>query len=140
VETGTGRRQEGKKEERTEVEKEDYRRKQGRCIEKKIKMNLERKWVYTHRHNVGSWSDGWRSRYVCTEREKGREKNKCCWILYRNALCSGLLSQCQEVTCGRRWWETAAVCLFISVEEKGCPYLPPNGVNMKLINYCAVSF
>jgi len=24
--------------------------------------------------------------------------------------------------------------------EKGCPYLPPNGVNMKLINYCAVSF
>jgi hypothetical protein len=24
--------------------------------------------------------------------------------------------------------------LFICVEVKGCPYLPPNGVNMKLIN------
>lgn len=58
METGTGRSQEGKKEERTEIEKEDYHRKQGRYIEEKIKMNLRRKWVYTHRHNVGSWSDG----------------------------------------------------------------------------------
>jgi hypothetical protein len=49
VETGTGRRQEGKKEERTEVEKEDYNKKQGRYIEEKIKLDLRRKWVYTHR-------------------------------------------------------------------------------------------
>jgi hypothetical protein len=44
------------------------------------------------------------------------------------------------VSIGHVRWETAAVCLFISVEEKGCSYLPPDGVNMKLINYCPVSF
>jgi hypothetical protein len=43
VERGTGKRQEGKKEERTEVEKEDYHRKQRRYIEAKIKMNLKEK-------------------------------------------------------------------------------------------------
>jgi len=47
VERGTGKRQEGKKEERTEVEKEDYHRKQGRYIEEKIKVNIRRKWVYS---------------------------------------------------------------------------------------------
>ena len=47
MERGTGKRQEGKKEERTEVEKEDYHRKQGRYIEEKIKVNIRRKWVYS---------------------------------------------------------------------------------------------
>lgn len=79
MELGTGRRQEGKKEERTEVEKEDYNRKQGRCIEEKIKVNLRRKWVYTHRHNVGSWSEGRMDRevgtYVQREGKDGRKTN-----------------------------------------------------------------
>jgi len=140
VETGTGRRQEGKKEERTEVEKENYHRKQGRYVEEKIKMNLRRKWVYTYRHNVGSWSDGRMDReegtYVQRERERTGERQMLLDIIAERIVLRAFIT----VSIGHVRWETAAVCLFISVEEKGCPYLPPDGVNMKLINYCAVSF
>lgn len=74
MEAGTGRGQEGKKQERMEIEKEDYHK--GRYVEEKIKMNLRRKWVYTHRQNVGRWSDGRMDREVGRERKKGKGRRK----------------------------------------------------------------
>jgi hypothetical protein len=104
VETGTGRRQEGKKVERTEAEKEDYHRKQGLCIEEKIKMKLRREWLYIHRHNVGSWSDGRMARevgtYVQREKKDGRKTNAA--GCYTGTHCAQGFYQSQEVTCGCR--------------------------------------
>ena len=60
METGTGKDRKCKKEGRTEVEKEDYHRKQGRYIEEKIKMDPRRKWVYTRRQRwqLVGWAVG----------------------------------------------------------------------------------